>query len=158
MTRAEFNTFIGHLFIQFPSLADRIERLRLPSGIEADAIMDLWFQKLGRFTLGELRWILDDWNTRGVQPWDSYPIEQAVAVLYSTAQHRRDKHSRKQESEKIQSAGRKPTNADGFKYSNFSVSMRAAFESLRPVHRRWLDGEISETEWIEFKESVLCSL
>jgi hypothetical protein len=161
MTQVEFKTFIARLFANYPSLADRLERLKLPDGVSTGSVLAVWFTRLEKFSLLEMLTVLNDWNARGTQPWDSYAIEQAIAVIYSTAQKRRDKQARSEESEAIMKAARKPRAAGGMETFADGIlkmmkgSMVGAYAELRPLHAKMLAGEMTESEYYSTQRRVL---
>jgi hypothetical protein len=154
MTNAEWTAFTTRLFVEYPSLYTRLERT-----IDMEATLKHWRTKLSRFEATELNAVLDFWDRTNASPWDSFAVEQAVSVIANVATKARDRRSAKVEVEHIREAGRKPrTMQDGAQvsaYDSFDSPMAAAYAKLRPIHKRYKDGELSESDWFMAKYDVL---
>lgn len=157
MTNEDWAKFTMRLFVEYPSLHSRLERT-----IDMQATLDHWRTKLSRFTADELNAVLDYWDRTNATPWDSYAVEQAVLVIANVASKARDKRNAKDQVDQIREAGRKPrTMQDGAQvgaYESFDSPMAAAYERLRPIHKRYKLGEISHTEYFLAKEEIIGGL
>jgi hypothetical protein len=158
MNDTEWNEFKTRLFIEYPSLHERLKR----SATDYVGTLNHWRTKLSRFTFAELIAVLDYWDAKNTQPWDGFAVEQAVAVIANVASKARDRRNAKEQVEQIRSAGRKPrTMQDGAQvsaYESFDSPMAAAYEKLRPIHKRYKLGEISSTEYFLAKDEILGAL
>ncbi len=94
-----------------------------------------------------------EWNTL---------VEQAVSVIANVATKARDRLNAKVEVEHIREAGRKPRSMqDGAQvsaYDSFDSPMAAAYLKLRPIHKRYKAGELSESDWFCAKDDILESM
>jgi hypothetical protein len=157
MTNDEWTRFTKRLFIEYPSLWDRLQRA--PSPVETLAH---WQRKLDRYTLDELNAVLDVWDKGNVRPWDSYALEAAPAIIASVCDKNRESLMRKEQSNKIREAGRNPRKQryDGERvaFSAIKGEMKVAYEKLRPIHQRFLNGEITESDYNETKAMILGEL
>lgn len=157
MSNAEWTAFTTRLFVEYPSLYTRLERT-----IDMEATLKHWRTKLSRFEACELNAVLDFWDRTNASPWDSFAVEQAVSVIANVATKARDRRTAKVEVEHIREAGRKPrTMQDGAQvsaYDSFDSPMAAAYSKLRPIHKRFLDGEISHAEYFLAKDEALGSM
>ncbi len=155
MTDSEWIAFTKRLFIEYPSLHDRLKR----SASDYAGTLLHWRTKLSRFEATELNAVLDFWDRTNASPWDSFAVEQAVSVIANVATKARDRRSAKVEVEHIREAGRKPrTMQDGAQvsaYDSFDSPMAAAYSKLRPIHKRYKSGELSESEWFCAKDEIL---
>ena len=158
MSDADWAKFVTRLFVEYPSLHERLKR----SAVDYVATIEHWRRKLSRFEASELNAVLDFWDTTQASPWDSFAVEQAVTIIANVASKARDRRSAKVEVEHIREAGRKPrTMQDGAQvsaYDSFDSPMAAAYSKLRPIHKRFLDGEISHAEYFLAKDEALESM
>lgn len=157
ITDAEWAKFITRLFVEYPSLHERLKR----SAVDYVATIEHWRKKLSRFEVSELNAVLDFWDKTNTNPWDSFAVEQAVAVIANVASKARDRRNAKVEVEHIREAGRKPRSmqngetVSGFSVINDDSPMAAAYLKLRPIHKRYKDGELSESDWFCAKDEIL---
>ena len=154
---ADWAKFITRLFVEYPSLHERLKR----SAVDYVATIEHWRRKLSRFDASELNAVLDFWDRTNASPWDSFAVEQAVSVIANVATKARDRRSAKVEVEHIREAGRKPRSmqggeaVSGFSVINDDSPMAAAYLKLRPIHKRYKDGELSESDLFMAKYDVL---
>lgn len=155
MIDTDWAKFITRLFVEYPSLHERLKR----SAVDYVGTLNHWRKKLSRFTADELNAVLDYWDAKNTQPWDGFAVEQAVSIIANVASKARDRLSAKVEVEHIREAGRKPrTMQNGEQvsaYDSFDSPMAAAYLKLRPIHKRYKDGELSESDWFMAKYDVL---
>lgn len=158
MNDTEWDQFKARLFTEYPSLHERLKR----SAVDYVGTLNHWRKKLSRFEATELNAVLDFWDKANANPWDSFAVEQAVAVIANVASKARDRLNAKVEVEHIREAGRKPRSMqDGAQvsaYDSFDSPMAAAYLKLRPIHKRYKAGELSESDWFCAKDDILESM
>lgn len=154
MDQPQWITFTERLFVEYPSLFERLQRAPSP-----EATLEHWRKKLSRYRLDELNAVLDAWDRSNARPWDSYALESAPAIIASVCDKNREKESRKAESERIREAGRNPRRkATGFQFSILQGSSKEAYEKLRPLHAKAKTGEISWKDYNAIKDATLGGL
>lgn len=154
MTDSEWIAFTKRLFIEYPSLHDRLKR----SASDYAGTLLHWRTKLSRFEATELNAVLDFWDRTNASPWDSFAVEQAVTIIANVASKARDRRSAKVEVEHIREAGRKPRTMQVEQVGGFSCfdkPMTEAYLKLRPINAKWKAGEISNTDYFLAKDDAL---
>lgn len=160
MSDGEWVEFTLRLFTEYPSLHDRLKR----SAVDYKATIGHWRKKLSRYTAAELNAVLDKWDSENTIPWDSYAIEQAPAVIASVASNiRGHKSERERVAEMVNDprskANRAQTNdGSGCVFSYIKGSMCEVFETLRPLNKKMLDGEITEAEYQQAYDREMAKL
>jgi len=148
MTDVEWNSFSSRLFIEYPSLFDRLKR---SCGNTLDQTLSHWRKKLSRFTASELYAVLDRWEADNTVPWDAWAIEQAPAVLANVASNMRSVQSERDKVNAMlddpRSKHRKQSNSEGLSFSILTGNMRDVYLVMRPLYKQLMDGEITQDEY-----------
>lgn len=150
MTDTQFDKFLSRLLIQFPSLNEWVER-HSPDPVETKK---LWRQTLSQCELAECLWVLSKWADGGLTPFAAYERDQVAVIIRSVVSRERGRVAAKREQAQIRLAKRaahgvkQVSGVDTVNQSSLmDGGMRSVYESMRPVHRRMLDGEISKIEY-----------
>lgn len=144
MTDTEFAKWSTRLFVAFPSLWEWLNK-NSPSPKETQA---LWRKTLAGYTLAECDAVLDDWSSGAAKPFEAYERDKVHLIVRSMVALKRDRAA-KRKSLAENSAPYMQKRRGEFDLAAVlgDSSMVAALLELRPVHRRMLDGEVSEADY-----------
>lgn len=154
MTSEEFNTFKNRLFVMYPSVNDWLTK-NSPDVLET---MRSWFRRLERYTLLECFSVLEGWEQSNSDPFKAYERDQLPSIVASVIDKQRSKRAEREknaldlaayESAKRGRVGR--VEQSGL----LDSGMRRAVELGVPIHRRFLDGELTPGEYQTQLDAVI---
>lgn len=156
MVDTEARQFINDLVIAFPQV-DEIAKFNSP---DLGATHRVWARVLSPFSVDECRQVLNDWIEGRLPPPSAADCKLIAHSIRAIIQRRRDANSKRRASEEIRDAGRNPRRSNAMQGERVAFGcivgdMRAAYETLRPLHKKMRDGEISVTDYTIRKIEVL---
>lgn len=155
MTNAEFNIWAKRLFVCFPSLKDWLDQTSDP--VETQKV---WRKCLEPYTLDECMTVVEEWSTGVREPFAAYERDHVHLRVRSRIAQERDRRQRRSESVESHKPYRVKRQAGcgtaqiGLG-SNFDCNMVAATKEGAEVHRKFIDGELSESDWLDKRDEIL---
>lgn len=166
MNAQEFEQFTERLFIAFPSLGEWINE----KSPEPQETLRVWRRCLDGYSVAECDSVLERWSTGVLEAFKAYERDQVHLMIRQVIERdrslkrkaTRDADSKDYWSQEMQRRmSRRTGTHEGGHVAGESVlaacgsEMVAAFEKLKPAHKRMLDGELPEAEYVRFKNKVL---
>lgn len=152
MTNEEFLEFSQSLFVAFPSLREWLA----DKSPDPQATLRVWRKTLAPYTLAECMSIVDAWSCGELPPFEAYERDKVHLRIRSHVALRRDRAARKREAFNAGEPYRRKQRGEVDMAEVLGDSSMAAAElELRPIHKRMLDGEITQAEYRATLEDTL---
>jgi hypothetical protein len=148
LTNQEFETFINRLFVSFPSLYEWMS-----GTIDPEATQKIWRESMRTITLAEALGVIDDWNTGKAKPFEAYERDKVHLIIKSMIGLQRDRQRKRDEN-----AGRSKDYKPLPNTPYTDATMVSVYKTLRPLHKKMLDGEITESEYQEVFDKEMAKL
>lgn len=150
----EFNQFKNRLFVMYPGLQAWLHE-HSPDMIET---MQSWCRRLERYTAAECYGVLAAWEKSNDSPFKAYERDQLPAIVASIINKQRDAEAKRREtqSNRTQYEGTRQERAERMSSGTVLDSeMRKAVELGQPIHKRFLDGEITRDEYERQRDAII---
>lgn len=139
MTDSEFEVFARRLFISFPSLYEW-----LSGTIDPPATQAVWRNTLRPYQLSECMGIVDDWSAGNSKPFEAYERDKVHLIIRAMISLQHDR-SRKRKEVLGRSEGTKYKLLPNTPYSD--ATMASVYQTLRPLYKQLMDGEMTQDEY-----------
>lgn len=149
MTDSEFQTFAKRLFISFPALHDWLQA----SSPDPAATQAIWRETLRQYSLAECLGIIDDWNNGRSKPFEAYERDKVHLIIKSMIGLQRDRQRKRDEN-----AGRSKEYKQLPNTPYTDATMASVYLKLRPLHKKVLDGEMSQADYDVIHEQEMAKL
>lgn len=159
MTDTEFSAWAKRLFIAYPSLWEWLQR----NSPDHQETQRLWREQLRDYSAEECNAVLDEWQSGTRLPFEAYERDKVVLVVRSVIDKKRDKVRKAREQAERAKYYRetRERNAQAEPVGTSTLldsEMRQAVIECVPIHRAYLDGEITRENYEAQRDVIIDKL